>query len=552
MSHGPELVLSWALELQQKADCSRIQRIEGADSWCALAMGKKGPWLFLSWDFRHYGCCLARSEEILPLLKLGSATPPIVASLKRHLLGASLKGSRRLQQDRILELCFRRPIGGAISQDYHLIFESADRFSNLLLADGGHLILEISHHIHPEKNRYRSLVPGLPYTPPPPFPGIDLSSAKTEEDLMRLRGYGRPLLKMISRLLEHDRSRLESILDAMRKEGEGAGTLRLLEGHYLTVLPEEISLGTPLQGSVLEESRRISLFPLVAGKENAIRRELAKEIEAEKWRLQQRLQGYQERLRRRDCADSDRLRGQALLAFSHQVPGGASSVELPNPEGLDDTITVLLDPRKDPAGNAQIYFKRYRKALDNAGGAEREIDRLEAKMEELDVERAIIDKADLKALFVLREERHPAKNRSKKNRQTPSHLCLDYDGCRILVGLTAKGNRFVTFDQASREDIWFHARNLPGAHVILKCPSEDIPDGAFEVAASLAAHYSRGAGDEPVTIDYTEKKHVRHIPGKGPAHVTYRNFASVTISPGRWREKIEGIEQAPPVKGNGN
>jgi predicted ribosome quality control (RQC) complex YloA/Tae2 family protein len=257
-------------------------------------------------------------------------------------------------------------------------------------------------------------------------------------------------------------------------------------------------------------------------------------------------------LRRRDCADSDRLRGQALLAFSHQVPEGASSVELPNPEGLDNTITVLLDPRKDPAGNAQIYFKRYRKALDNAGGVEREIDRLEAKLEELDVERAIIDKADLKALFVLREERHPAKNRSKKKGQTPSHLCLDYDGCRILVGLTAKGNRFVTFDQASREDIWFHARNLPGAHVILKCPSEDIPDGAFEVAASLAAHYSRGAGDEPVTIDYTEKKHVRHIPGKGPAHVTYRNFASITISPGRWREKIEGIEQAPPVKGNGN
>lgn len=538
MSHGPELVHRWVKELNTLKGQLRVQKIEGSDSWAALSMGKKEPWLFLSWDHETFGCCWCRGKEIPSLLQLASFMPPIIAALKRHLSGATLTKASQINRDRVLDLLFQRPVGKDIALDYHLILESADRFSNLILADNEGKILEISRHIHPDTNRYRTLVPGLPYTPPPPFQGIDPEKLVAPEELPRLRGLGRPLLKALARLLKERPKCEESLLTTLRRFEVEDPLFCLLPGNYLAASPLSIGTGEVIPGTSLQASRYITIEPLITAKRDKIRVSISKQIEGERWRLAQRLHGFEERFRRRQAADSDRLKGQALLAFAHLVPSGVETVELPRPDGNASLVFVELDPQKTASENAQIYFKRYRKAIENAKGVEKEIDRLQFKIDEIDEELAILEKADLSALLLLKEERSPRLPSRKKKQQMPSHLSLDHLGCRILVGLTAKGNRHVTFDQASGEDIWFHARNLPGAHVILKCPSDEIPEEVFAVAASLAAHYCRGAGDEPVVVDYTERKHVRHIPGSGPANVTYRDFSSISISPRLWRERL--------------
>lgn len=539
MSHGPELVLSWSKELASQRDRRRIQKIEGGDSWVALGSGKGHPWLFLSWDFDCYGCCRARASEVAPLLQLAMTTPPILASLKRHLIASELIGASQIQRDRVLDLRFRRWVGGERANVYRLILESADRFSNLILTDESGKILEIGHHVHPEANRYRTLLPGLTYTPPPPFQGVELEALRDAEALPSVRGLGRPLLKRLALLLEERAMGEEALLSCLRPLYDADQFVCQRVGSYLTALPQALPGFTVVAGSPLEASRSIVVEAMTDKKSQKIVKVLEKHILEERWRTTQRLQGFQERLRRREAASEERLRGEALYAFAHLVPSGAKEVDLPHPQGLDERVHIVLDPEKTAIENGQAYFKRYRKALDNALGVEAEIKRLTAAFNESEEQLAILERADLASLLLLREELVPRASSKKRKKSVPSHLSFDIDGCRILVGLTAKGNRYVTFEQASSNDVWFHARNIPGAHVILKCPAEEIPERAFDAAASLAAHYCRAASDETVVVDYTERKQVRHISGSGPANVTYRNFSSVRASSDLWRKILE-------------
>lgn len=539
MSHGPELVLSWAKELNGRRHHPRVQKVEGGDSWVALGWGKGSPWLFLSWDYDCYGCCLAKGSEIRPLVELSMTTPPIVASLKRHLVASDLIDASQINRDRVLDMRFRRRIGGEATNDYRLILESADRFSNLILADGDGRILEISHHVHPEANRYRTLLPGLPYTPPPPFLGIDLEKLDNGAMLSSARGLGRPLIRKLALLLDKGAVNEKRLLSMMAALYDTDFFVCQKTGSYLTALSEVLPEMAPVAGTPLEASRSIVVEAMTDRKGRKIVKLLEEILLEERWRTTQRLQGFQERLRRREAASEERLRGEALYAFAHLVAPKAAEALLPHPEGRDETLHVLLDPDRTAIENGQAYFKRYRKALDNSLGVEGEIEKLTASLYETEEQLAILGRADLAALLLLREELAPRTSSRKKKKTTPSHLSFDIDGCRLLVGLTAKGNRYVTFEQASGNDIWFHARNVPGAHVILKCPADEIPDRAFSVAASLAAHYCRAAQDETVTVDYTERKHVRHIAGSGPANVTYRNFSSVRTSTRLWREELE-------------
>lgn len=542
MSHGPELVLSWTKELNSQENRHRIQKVEGGDSWVALGCGKGHPWLFLSWDFDCYGCCLARGSEIAPLVHLAMTTPPIVASLKRHLVTSELIDATQVNRDRVLDLRFRRWIGGEASNIYRLILESADRFSNLILADGDGKIIEISHHVHPEANRYRTLLPGLPYTPPPPFSGIDLEKVEDANLLPSARGLGRPLLRKLSLLIEKEAVNTGELLPMLASLYGSDRFVCQRTGSYLTALSEALPEMTAVPGTPLEASRLIVVDALTEKKGRKIVKLLEKVLLEERWRTTQRLQGFQERLRRKETASEERLRGEALYAFAHLVAPRTAEADLPHPEGRDERVHVLLDPDRTAIENGQAYFKRYRKALDHSVGVEAEIERLTTIFNETEEQLAILERADLAALLLLREELAPRTSSKKRKKAVPSHLSFDIDDCRLLVGLTAKGNRYVTFEQASGNDIWFHARNIPGAHVILKCPAEEIPDRAFVAASSLAAHYCRASQDETVTIDYTERKHVRHISGSGPANVTYRDFSSIKVSPRLWRQVLEDSE----------
>ncbi|MBP3836377.1 MAG: DUF814 domain-containing protein, partial [Pyramidobacter sp.] len=125
----------------------------------------------------------------------------------------------------------------------------------------------------------------------------------------------------------------------------------------------------------------------------------------------------------------------------------------------------------------------------------------------------------------------------KAKKPLPPHLRFAIGNSLILVGLNERGNRYVTFQEAAPDDLWFHVHEFPGSHVILKSPPADETERerAVRAAASLALCYSE-CGDKTSVIDYTEKKQVRHIAGAGPANVTYKRPQTVLVSSDEWKE----------------
>jgi hypothetical protein len=208
-----------------------------------------------------------------------------------------------------------------------------------------------------------------------------------------------------------------------------------------------------------------------------------------------------------------RLRAEALLAFGRELPHGASEVEVPDPRG-EGTLHLTVDPSLSGPANADRLFARARR-IDQARRTI-EARRVEAE-QSLDAatereERATraVRSADLQEA----ERKEPAPARRQPVAAGPRRY-LTSRGVTLLVGRGARENHELTFAIASPEDLWLHARDVPGAHVILRDREHRAGAQDIREAAETAAFFSDAAGQAAVDVHVTRRKHVR--PGRGSA-----------------------------------
>ncbi|HLJ35202.1 MAG TPA: NFACT family protein, partial [Ktedonobacteraceae bacterium] len=260
-----------------------------------------------------------------------------------------------------------------------------------------------------------------------------------------------------------------------------------------------------------------------------------------------------------------RLQAELLLAYQNDVHQGQATVTLHNfyvDEARQDeqsAITMTLDPRFDAVGNANRMFNKYHKLR-------RATALVPAQIEQNTVELATIEQllADLmlaenpaevalvkaevqtagymrgaKKLLDKKAQKAAKKGKggkSVKGKATPPgggvplHL-KSHDGFTLLIGKNSRQNEEVTFNQATANDIWLHARGVPGAHIIIKSAGREIPRGTIEQAASLAAYYSQARGSTTAPVDYTFQRHVRHMKGGGPGMVVYDHERTIYAVP---------------------
>jgi predicted ribosome quality control (RQC) complex YloA/Tae2 family protein len=239
--------------------------------------------------------------------------------------------------------------------------------------------------------------------------------------------------------------------------------------------------------------------------------------------------------RHADAAGRDVLRaaGDALHTYGTTIPAGAERFV---PPGEPDRA-IVLDPELDAKANAARYFARYRKATDALPHLERRIAVLEAKrdaLEELAFEAGRADAAGLADVTALLAgiEGRPVAAPSRRAARRP--LAVDRpSGARIYVGRSPSENVDVTFRLAKPDDLWFHARGIPGSHVVLQAPPGEPPSEAdLDCAADLAARHSRAKASPRVEIDFTERKYVRKQRDAAPGMVWYTNARSRVGRPG--------------------
>jgi predicted ribosome quality control (RQC) complex YloA/Tae2 family protein len=227
--------------------------------------------------------------------------------------------------------------------------------------------------------------------------------------------------------------------------------------------------------------------------------------------------------------------GELLLAYASQIPGGSAETVLPGFDG--ELVTVPLDRTLTPVENAQRLFERYarmrdaRPQIDARLGAVREDQRyLASALAMAATASGPDDLAELRR--ELADEGYLPRPRGRATRAAKPRTLPLPGGSHLLVGRSNRDNDHVTFKVAGPDELWFHARGVPGAHVILRTGGRPATDAEIEAAASAAAYFSAARGAARVAVDYTARKHVRKPRGSKPGMATYERETTVQATPG--------------------
>ena len=545
MALGPEFIAGLVGGIRKILPL-RVNRIEGGASWAALKFFAEN-WLLLSWSSGAAGICVASQSEINALNEASPSRASITEAMKSRLThGGEIYSVRQVNNDRILELSARRRVSAGVSVNYSIILEITEPIANMILLDADGKIDEAARHSAPDTNRYRTILPGHSYTPPPAFDGVTLEHGRALrlEDVQNVKGIGRPLARLVmSQWQERDPASWQSaLMKAVDPESENV--CRAVDGkNYLTRLDFALEGTRELGQNALEAARFGVLLPLLQrGREKTLHEVDAKIKRAVKSRERHR-DGLAKQLKECREAEIFRQKGEAILSHIYEIPKRAENITLTDWDGT--TLEISLDPELSPSRNAERYFRRYRKAKGNPAEIQASLDAVNSAIRELKEQRALLEAIDdpenfTEAVRDLSEWITPAKSQAqsrspkRKRENIPPHLSINRDGVTILVGLSARGNRYVTLKAAGPGDIWLHAHEMPGAHVIIRgLKREELETtrrDILEYAAGLAAGHSSGKGAGSVQVDYTERKYVRSVPGT-VALVTYTNPGTVRVRP---------------------
>ncbi len=236
--------------------------------------------------------------------------------------------------------------------------------------------------------------------------------------------------------------------------------------------------------------------------------------------------------------------GELLHTYGYQAEANAKSLDALN-YYTNEMITIPLDPTMTPMENAQRYFEKYNKqkrtfeALSHLiDETKNEIDYLESVRTALDIALTEDDLSQIKEELI--ESGYMRRKYTKKKvkiKNQPLHY-ISSDGFHMYVGKNNLQNDELTFHFAVGNDWWFHAKQVPGSHVIVKTNGQTLPDRTFEEAGRLAAYYSSMRNADKIEIDYVEKKYVKKTPGAKPGFVIYYTNYSLVID-----SDISGIEE---------
>ncbi|MEE4194723.1 MAG: NFACT RNA binding domain-containing protein [Anaerolineae bacterium] len=471
---------------------------------------------------------------------------PFLLQVKKLLNGALLTEVTQPPWERILRFHFQHG-----EESYTLVAELMGRYSNLILLDGGEIILEAIKRIPKRINRYREILPKRPYELPP-VPSNRIPPEEVDwEYLFSRREEGQPLAKLLS-------SSLLAVSPTVAREIEsrvGKNTspdkldevfLELYSPNYRPSLgyDEEDRLVAfapyPLTqcavSKPVESINAAVLEYLTHGQPidsyGEARSKVAVLVKDALERTEHRVEQMRAQAVKPEKIDQLRENGQLLLTYQYLVHKGMTEVEVTDYAGEPRKIT--LEPRLSPSENAQAYFMRYDKALRANEGLPQ---RLAAEENELEFLRQL--EADI-LIASSRPQIDAVYNalvdggwvREKKRPRMPQGgpLRVESGDWLIWVGRSAAQNEQVTFKIASPEDLWLHVHDKPGAHVLIKGPSQEVPQEIIEQAAQLAAYYSSARNDGGVQVDVTKRKFVRSIPGAHKGLVTYRESESVWLA----------------------
>ena len=473
--------------------------------------------------------------------------------LRKYLQGALIESIEQVENDRIVEITVsnKNEIGDHIQAT--LIIEIMGKHSNILLVDkSSHKILEVIKHVVFSQNSYRTLLPGSTYIAPPSTESLNPFTIKDEklfEILQTQETRAKNLQSLFQGLGRDTANELENILVS-----DKLSTFRNFFNQETKPCLTETSFSPiPFANQVGEPFDNLSDLLDTYYKDKAERdrvkqqaSELIRRVENELQKNRHKLKKQEKELLATDNAEEFRQKGELLTTFLHQVPNDQDQVILDN-YYTNQPITIALDKALSPNQNAQRYFKRYQKLKESVKYLTDLIQETKATILYLESVETVLNQAGLEEIAEIREEliqtgfiRRRQREKIQKRKKPEQYLASDGKTI-IYVGRNNLQNEELTFKMARKEELWFHAKDIPGSHVVISSnltPSDEVKTDAAE----LAAYFSKGRLSNLVQVDMIEVKKLNKPTGGKPGFVTYTGQKTLRVTPDP--EKIASMKKS--------
>lgn len=471
--------------------------------------------------------------------------------MRKYLQGAVIESLEQIDNDRILEIAFsnKNEIGDNVKVT--LVVEIMGKHSNIILIDKAESkIIESIKHIGFSQNSYRTILPGSTYIAPPktdaknPFTVSDekLFEILQTEDLAPrhlqklFQGLGRDTAENLSAQLSDDKIKQFRAFIARDVQPN------MTDKSFAAVLFDNSnkektfdSLSELLDVFYQDKAERDRVNQQSSDLIHRVQTELDKNIK--------KLKKQEKELQATENAEEFRQKGELLTTYLSMVPNNQDQVELDN-YYTNEKITIALDKSLTPNQNAQRYFKKYQKlkeAVKHLTGLIEETKHTIAYLESVETS---LSHASISDIADIREElvetgfvKRRTKDKRHKRKKPEQYLASDGKTI-IMVGRNNLQNDELTFKMAKKGELWFHAKDIPGSHVLIKDnlnPSDEVKTDAAE----LAAYYSKARLSNLIQVDMIEAKKLNKPTGAKPGFVTYTGQKTLRVTP--TEEKINSM-----------
>ena len=509
-----------------------------------------------------------------------SEAPMFCMLLRKRIAGGKIVRFEQGRLDRVLKISIETYNDLGDLSVFALYCELMGKHSNIILANEKGVIVDAIKHVGLGMSSVRFVMPGLEYSAPPAQDKQDPSKASADDFSMAMCMVGMSIAKALSnaffglspavaaqlvarytdktectQLSEAEREELAERLAAfyadMAQGKEKASAVLNALGETEAAYPFAIagggiklydSIGEALDGLYINSDRREWAKRHGA----SARKVLQNNIE----RCEKKLALYADALNSGEQMEKCRLYGELLTANLHSLKSGTDTAAVDNYYADPvERIAIPLDRQLTPGENAQRYYKKYQKlkaardmAIVQREQTLSELNYLEGQLDNLTKCTAENELSEL--IEELKEQGYIKRDKGGKKKMKlaaskPMHF-VSSTGADIYVGKNNRQNDELTLRFASPNDIWMHAKNIPGSHVIVKGASEQDTATMTE-AALLAAYYSRARGSENVAVDYTPRKYVKKPAGAKPGMVIYTTNKTAYVTPSE--EAVAGLKE---------
>lgn len=469
--------------------------------------------------------------------------------MRKYLQGAVIESITQIENDRILEIAFsnKNEIGDNIKVT--LVVEIMGKHSNIILIDKAESkIIESIKHIGFSQNSYRTILPGSTYLAPPkteaknPFTVSDeklFEVLQTEDlaprNLQKLfQGLGRDTAENLAAQLSNDK------LKQFRAFFARPCQPNMTDKSFAAVLFDKSdkqfdSLSELLDVFYQDKAERDRVNQQSSDLIHRVQTELDKNIK--------KLGKQEKELLATENAEEFRQKGELLTTYLTLVPNNQDQVELDN-YYTNEKIVIALDKSLTPSQNAQRYFKKYQKLKEAVKHLTGLIQETKDTITYLESVETALNHASISDIEDIREELVETgfvkrRTRDKRHKRKKPEQYLASDGKTIImVGRNNLQNDELTFKMAKKGELWFHAKDIPGSHVLIKDnlnPSDEVKTDAAE----LAAYYSKARLSNLVQVDMIEAKKLNKPTGGKPGFVTYTGQKTLRVTP--TEEKINSM-----------